>query len=135
MQLVPFDFDLFHSPFENFSSLVGLKNQMSTDIVETDKEMKIIMDLPGIKKENVKITLENNILTISASNKSESEEKDKEGNYIRRERHSGEYTRSFSVADGVSKDDIVATLEDGTLTLNIPKNVEKEASSQTIEIQ
>ena len=108
---------------------------MSTDIVETDKEMKIIMDLPGIKKENVKITLENNILTVSASNKSESEEKSEEGNYIRRERRSGEYTRSFSVAEGISKDDIKAKLEDGTLTLSVPKNVEKDSSSQIIEIQ
>ncbi len=135
MQLIPYDFDLFHSPLDHWRPFSNMRNSLSTDIIENDKELKIVMDIPGVKKENVKVTLEKGILTVSASTHGESEEKDNEGNYIRRERHSGEYTRSFSVSDDVSQDDIKAKMENGTLTLTIPKNVEKESSSKTIEIE
>ena len=135
MQLMSYDADLFRSPFENLYSLAQMKNSMSTDIIENENDIKVLIDIPGVKKENVKITLENSVLTISASTQSESEEKDTEGNYIRRERRSGEYTRSFNVSENLSKDDIKAKLEDGTLTLTIPKNIEKESESQTIEIE
>lgn len=135
MKLIPRDFDLFSTPFEGFGSLMSIKHPMSTDIVEDGENLKIIMDLPGVKKENVKITLENGYLTISASTKGDSEEKNEEGTFIRRERHSGELTRSFAVSKDVSKDDIRAKLENGTLTLLVPKEPAKDASSNTIEIE
>lgn len=135
MKLIPRDFDFFGSPFDNWHSLMNFKNPMNTDIVEDGKDLKIIMDLPGVKKENIKITLENSVLTVSASTKSKSEEKDEKGNYIRRERHSGEYTRSFSVSENISKEDVKASLKDGILTLIIPKSVEKQPESHTIEIE
>ena len=129
MQLIPYDFDLFRTPFENFSHF---KNSIKSDIIETENEIKVIMDIPGVKKENIKITLEKSVLTISASTNDESEEKDNEGNYIRRERHSGEYIRSFNVREDLTKEDIKAKLQDGTLTLTIPKVTTKEPHSQTI---
>lgn len=135
MKLIPRDFDLFSTPFEGFGSLMSIKHPMSTDIVEDGENLKIIMDLPGVKKENVKITLENGYLTVSASTKGDSEEKNEEGTFIRRERHSGELTRSFAVSKDVSKDDIRAKLENGTLTLLVPKEPVKDASSNTIEIE
>lgn len=135
MKLIPRDFDLFSTPFEGFGSLMSIKHPMSTDIVEDGENLKIIMDLPGVKKENVKITLENGYLTVSASTKGDSEEKNEEGTFIRRERHSGELTRSFAVSKDVSKDDIRAKLENGTLTLLVPKEPAKDASSNTIEIE
>ncbi len=135
MKLIPRDFDLFSSPFDGFGSLMSVKHPMSTDIVEDGENLKIIMDLPGVKKENVKITLENGYLTVSASTKGKSEEKDEEGTFIRRERHFGEFTRSFAVSKNVSKDEIKAKLENGTLTLLVPKESAKEAPSSTIEIE
>ncbi len=135
MHLIPYDFDLFHSPLDHWHPFSSVKNSLSTDIIENDKELEIIMDIPGVKKENVKITLEKGILTVSASTQGESEEKDKEGNYIRKERYSGNYTRSFSVSEGLSKEDIKAKMVDGTLTLTIPKNIEKSSPSETIEIE
>ena len=135
MKLIPRDFDLFTSPFENWHSLMNFKNPMNTDIIEDGKNLKIVVDLPGVKKENVKITLENAILTVSASSKGGFEEKNKEGNYIRRERHSGTYTRSFSVSENLSKEDVKASMNDGVLTLTIPKKTEKEPETQTIEIE
>mgnify|MGYP004492967335 CR=1 FL=1 len=135
MKLIPRDFDLFSSPFEGFGSLMNIRHPLSTDIVEDGENLKIIMDLPGVKKENVKIILENGYLTVSASTKGDSEEKNEEGTFIRRERHSGELTRSFAVSKDVSKDEIKAKLEDGTLTLLIPKEPTKDASSNMIEIE
>lgn len=135
MKLIPHDFDLFSSPFDGFGSLMNIKHPMSTDIVEDGENLKIIVDLPGVKKENVKITLENGYLTISAFTKGNSEEKDEEGTFIRRERHFGEFTRSFAVSKDVSKDEIKAKLEDGTLTLLVPREPSKDASSSTIEIE
>ena len=58
MKLIPRDFDLFSSPFDGFGSLMSVKHPMSTDIVEDGENLKIIMDLPGVKKENVKISQE-----------------------------------------------------------------------------
>ena len=135
MKLIPRDFDLFSSPFDGFGSLMSVKHPMSTDIVEDGENLKIIMDLPGVKKENVKITLENGYLTISASTKGDSEEKNEEGTFIRRERHSGELTRSFAVSKDISKDEIKAKLENGTLTLLVPKEPTKDTSSNIIEIE
>lgn len=134
MPYLPYDFDLFSSPFENRSLQFSTKNMMSTDIVENENEIKIIMDIPGVKRENVNVTIEKGVLTISASTHSESEEKDAAGNYIRRERSNGEYTRSFTVGENVTADEIVAKLEDGTLTLTIPNNPEKKKTSQTVTI-
>lgn len=133
-KLTPYDFDLFHFPFENFNSLMNFRNPMSADVVENENELKVIVDLPGIKKNNIKITLENEFLTISASNKSESEEKSPEGNYIHRERKIGEYKRSFRIPKNVCKEDIKAKFEDGTLTLTILKNTKKEDLAQNIDI-
>lgn len=134
MKLIPHDFDLFSTPFDGFGSFMNIKHPMSTDIVEDEENLKIIMDLPGVKKENVKITLENGYLTISASTKGDSEEENEEGTFIRRERHCGELTRSFSVSKDISKDDIRARLEDGTLTLLVPKEPSKDTSN-IIEIE
>ena len=138
MSIIPYfphDFDIFSSPFENMSSCSSIKNIMSTDISESKNELKFTTELPGIKKENIKVTLENGILTISASTKSEKEEKDEKGKCIRKERHSGEFTRSFSVDKSLTKDDVKAKLEDGILTLTLPKSVEKSTESSTIEIE
>ncbi len=138
MALIPYnmpcDFDFF-SPFDNISLCSSMKNIMNTDIVEGENELKIVMDVPGIKKENLKITLEKGVLTVSGSTQSESEEKDQEGNYIKRERHSGEFTRSFNVNKNLDKSDVKAKLENGTLTLTLPKNQPEESNSNVIDIE
>ena len=138
MALIPYnmpcDFDFF-SPFDNISLCSSMKNIMNTDIVEGENELKIVMDVPGIKKENLKITLEKGVLTVSGSTQSESEEKDQEGNYIKKERHSGEFTRSFNVNKNLDKSDVKAKLENGTLTLTLPKSQPEESNSNVIDIE
>ncbi len=138
MPLIPYnmpcDFDLF-SPFDNMSWCSSVKSMMNTDIVEGEKDLRIVMDVPGVKKENLKITLEKGILTVSGSTQGESEEKDEEGNYIRKERHSGEFTRSFNVNKNLDKNDVKAKLENGTLTLTLPKSDPEADTSAVIDIE
>ena len=98
---------------------------MKTDVKETDGTYELDIDLPGYKKEDVSAKLEDGYLTISASTNKNNDEKDKEGRYIRRERYTGQCSRSFYVGEGVTQDQIKAKFENGILKLSIPK-VEKQ---------
>ena len=95
---------------------------MKTDIKETDNGYEVTMNLPGVKKEDVKAELKDGYLTIQASSNTNKDEK-----YIRRERYAGTCSRSFYVGDAVTQEDIKAKFENGTLTLDIPKKEAKPA--------
>lgn len=110
------------------------KNVMNTDIKEFDSDYEMTIDLPGFKKEDVQIALENGYLTISASkgiesDKAENEEEKKKGNYIRRERYGGSCQRSFYVGEALDVDDIKANFHHGILKLIIPKKDQKETAA------
>ncbi len=109
--------DLFNTPFFTRSEA----NMMKTDIKEHDGGYELTVDLPGVKKEDIKAELNDGYLTITAENNSSKDEKDEKGKYICRERYSGSYSRSFYVGDAVTEEDIKAKFENGTLTLDIPK--------------
>ena len=99
---------------------------MSTDLKETADSYEMVVDLPGFKKEDVSVELDKGYLTITAAkgleqNEAESEEAKKEGRYIRKERYSGEYKRSFYVGDYLTQEDIKAKFKHGLLTLDFPK--------------
>lgn len=95
---------------------------LTTDIKESDNDYTLLMDLPGFKKEDIKISLLDGILTIDVERTNELDE-EKE-NYIRKERSYGKYSRAFKVGN-ISLDKIEAKFEDGLLSLIIPKS-EKE---------
>ena len=97
------------------------KDVMKTDVKETDAGYEMDIDLPGFKKENVSAKLENGYLTISAAKGVEKDEKNDKGVYIRRERYSGECSRTFYVGEDVKQEDIKAKFEDGILRVSIPK--------------
>ncbi len=104
------------------------KNLMKTDVRETKTGYEVDVDLPGFKKDEIKIELENGYLTISAQKGIDKEEKNKEdGHYIRKERYSGAMQRSFYVGDALKQEDISAKFEDGILKLSIPKKEAQEA--------
>ncbi|MCI7813491.1 MAG: Hsp20/alpha crystallin family protein [Lachnospiraceae bacterium] len=103
---------------------------MKTDIRETDHGYELDIDLPGFKKEDITAHLENGYLTISATKKVENDEKDKKGNYIRRERYNGSMNRSFYVGEDVRQEDIHAKFEDGILKLSVPKKDAKEVEQK-----
>ena len=92
--------------------------------------MKLDVDLPGYKKEDIKAELKDGTLTISASTNTEKEDKDKDGKFIRRERFSGSCSRSFYVGENLDQEDIKAKFENGILKLFVPK---KEAKPEIEE--
>ncbi len=94
---------------------------MQTDVEELEKEYQVIMNLPGFAKEDVKGELKDGYLTITATTNTSNDEKDKKGQYIRRERYSGTCSRSFYVGEDIKQEDIKAKFENGTLKLTIPK--------------
>lgn len=122
--------DFFGTPFRGHSYTTNVNEIMKTDVKETDQGYEMTMNLPGIKKEDVKAELKDGYLTISASSNSQNDEKDKEGKYIRRERFNGSCSRSFYVGEAVKQEDIKARFEDGTLKLLIPKQEEKPAAEE-----
>ncbi len=94
---------------------------MTTDVKETDNAYQLDMNLPGFAKEDIKAELKDGYLTINAESNSSNDEKDDDGNFIRRERYTGSCSRSFYVGDGVTQDDIHAAFKDGVLSLTVPK--------------
>ena len=107
------------------------KNVMSTDVKEVENGYELEMDLPGFKKDEIKASVENGYLTISAARGLDEDEKDKKsGKYIRRERYAGACERSFYVGEGISQDDIKASFQHGILKLFIPKEPEKSVEEK-----
>lgn len=102
------------------------KNLMKTDIKEDDTSYELEMDLPGFKKEEVKVSLKDGYLTIAAAKGLDQDEKEKEtGKYIRKERYAGACERSFYVGENLTEEDIKAKFKHGILTLTIPKKEAK----------
>lgn len=118
--------DFFGFPFGSAAS-VNTEGLMKTDVKETDQGYELIMDMPGVSKDDVKAELKNGCLTINATSRSDNEEKDAEGRYIRRERYYGSCQRSFYVGKAVTEEDIHAKFENGTLKLSVPKKEVKPA--------
>ena len=102
------------------------QNLLRTDIKETKEGYELVIDVPGFKKDEVKVALKDGYLTVSAAKGIDEEEDDKKtGRYIRRERYAGSMSRSFYVGDGVKEEDIHAKYEDGILKLSLPKKAPK----------
>lgn len=131
MNLIPrntvFDFDtLFNDLFHGFGRPAIDSRQSETlagmrvDVHDADKQFEIHAELPGVKKKDISITLQDGVLTISASKNTESEKKEK-GKVIWKERSSGSISRSFTVGTGVTEKDIKANFADGVLMLEVPK--------------
>lgn len=110
----------FDDPFWGRNTGLRTMSAMLTDICESDDGYEIKMDLPGFSKENIKAELKKGYLTILASRPEEASEK-KGVNYIKKERYSGHYKRSFYVGDVVTETDIKARFKDGVLSVYVPK--------------
>ena len=138
-----FDDDWMDFPFDR--DFWGRKNPlygknanrvMKTDIREHDTGYELDVDLPGFKKDEINVELENGYLTISATKGLDKDEQDKKGKYIRRERYAGAMQRSFYVGDEVTQEDIKAKFEDGILRLSIPKkDAQAVETKKTIAIE
>ncbi len=120
-------------PFRGFESDVDKKlygrhaaHVMKTDLKEHDNGYELKVDLPGFKKEQIQLHLENGYLTVQAAKGLEEDEKDKKGRIVHQERYSGSMARSFYVGESLTDEDIKARFEDGVLTLDFPKEEQKK---------
>lgn len=103
----------------------------SVDVSETDGEYQIKAEIPDVKKEDVKVTLEDGVLTIQGERKHEKEEKGKK--YHRVERSYGSFARSFTLPDLVDEEKVKAEFKDGVLNLQLPKS--EKAKPKAIEVK
>ena len=126
--------NLFNDDWMNFGfpevekTLYGkhASHEMKTDVRETDSGYEVDIDLPGFKKDEINIQLDNGYLSISAAKGLDKDEQDKEGKYIRKERYAGSMSRSFYVGNAITQDDIKAKYESGILRLSVPKKAAEE---------
>lgn len=105
---------------------------MKTDIRDAGNAFILEADLPGFKKEDVHVDLDQNTLTIHAERHSEAE--DKKDNYLKRERTFGAFSRTFST-EGIDTSNIRASFDNGVLTLELPKQAAKVETTRRLEIQ
>lgn len=127
-------FDDFWTPARRGSGNLGAFFTPRVDIRENRDHYEITAELPGVKKEDVHVTLEEGILTVEAEMKQEDKEEN-EGRVIRQERRYGKYSRSFNLGGNVHEQDISATFSDGILTVRAPKAPEITPQQRRIEIQ
>ena len=104
------------------------KNLMKTDIREEKDAYRLAIDLPGFRKEDVKVELKDGYLTVSAAKVLDKDEEEKNGRYIRRERYTGSLARSFYVGD-MKPEDVKGKFESGVLTLRFPKTAAPQAEA------
>ena len=133
--------EMFEDPFEmmpvfsHHNPLYGkhARALMKTDVREKDNAYELDIDLPGFKKEEIRLDLNGDTLTISAKHENTTEEKGDNG-YLRRERRYGAFARSFDVS-GIKTEGITASYENGVLTLELPKAVPTRPVSRQIELK
>ena len=142
-ELIPFDrhmrsvasfdpFRIFDDMERSFFGSPAAVSAFRTDVTDTGDAFKLEAELPGFNKEDIKLDVENDCLTISAERRMESD--DKQPNFVKRERFYGSYSRSFDVS-GINVDGIEAAYDNGVLTLNMPKKVETAPASRRLEIR
>jgi HSP20 family protein len=144
MSLIKFEplreLDSFHDRiqryFDDFSNFGFNINETFTpriDISEDKEKIYVTAEIPGVKKENIKITLQDNILTIEGEKKKEEEKK--ENNFFRSERMYGSFKRCFTLPVDVDSDKVQAKFEDGTVHIQLNKFVPKVKNEKIIELK
>ena len=119
-------------PFGREEKLTVTEWMPRVDIVEDEKEFLVKAELPEMKKEDVKVTVENGVLTITGERKLEKEEKNKK--YHRVESEYGTFLRSFTLPAAVLADKVAADFKDGVLKVHLPKDIKAEAK-KAVEIK
>ena len=133
--------ELFEYFFDDFqknlrrpsTALCGFEASLpSIDVLETDSELLVTADLPGMEEKDVEVTLDNNVLTIHGNRKDEREEKKK--NYYISERSYGEFHRTIPLPTGIDKDRVKAEFKKDVLKVSLPKRPEAKTEKKKIEI-
>jgi HSP20 family protein len=126
-------FDKFFNEFPNNVEF-PFKRFPRVDVIDDEKSIRLIAELPGVKKEDVKILLENGFLTVSGEKKNEIEEK-KDINLFRSERLFGRFERKFELPEDINLDEIKAKFENGLLIISINKLVPEKPKERIIEVK
>ncbi|HWI81118.1 Hsp20/alpha crystallin family protein [Ramlibacter sp.] len=121
----------FFSPMAWEADLPSLK--MRVDVTEKDNGYEVKADIPGVKKEDINIRIDGNVVQIDAEVKRESETKDTGGKVLRSERYYGTVSRTFSLADDIDEAKAEARYADGVLTLQLPKKTTAAARKVTVQ--
>lgn len=138
-EVIPFDyrsrsFDPFRQMEEMQRAMFGQKpSGFRADVISKEDEFVIEAELPGFKKEDISLDIEDDVLTIKAVHQNEESEEDEKKNYIRRERFYGSYTRCFDVSN-INVEEIKAEYNDGILSLALPKKVPEKPKARHLEI-
>lgn len=127
-------FDDFYAPMRQEGRELDTFFSPRVDIKENKDHYEITAELPGVKKEDLHLSLEEGVLTIEAETRQENKE-EKEGKVIRQERRYGKYSRSFNLGSGIHEADITAEFEDGILTVKAPKIPEVAPQKRRIEVK
>lgn len=116
--------EMFDSMFDfPVSQTSGL---LKTDLYEKDGRYYLDIDVPGVNKEDIEISLFQGNLTVSATKQSQNKEADENRSYIKQERFYGKASRTFYVGEGITEQDIVASIDNGILNINFPTIKQKE---------
>ena len=131
--------DWFPTVFDDFFNNGFMPRANSTapavNVKETDKEYTMELAAPGIKKEYCRVGInDDGFLTVAIENKQEHKHEDKNHHYLRREFSYSNYEQNYTLPDDVEKDNISAKVEDGILTITMPKTAQKEKVTKSIEI-
>ncbi len=140
--------DLFDEWMDPFRMMRGLSNvdrklygkhadrEMLMDVKEKDDHYEVEIDLPGFKKEDINVELNDGYMTVTASKGLEENDKNDKGKLIRQERYSGMMSRTFYVGEGISSEEVHGSFENGVLKLEIPKkDLNKIEHRNTIAIE
>jgi HSP20 family protein len=103
------------------------------DITETDSSYEIVAEIPGVRKKDVKVTVDNGVLTVSGERKQEKEEKDKKLHRV--ERYYGSFCRSFALPDNVNSSNVKATFDGGVLNLTLPKTEQSQPKAIEVKVE
>ena len=129
----------FYNPFDELEEMQrrffgeNAVREFKTDIRDNGESYLLEAELPGFKKEEITVNIEDDTLTIRAERSDSTEEKDGKGNFVKRERSYGSFSRSFDMT-GIRVEDISAAYEDGILKLTLPKKQETLPTSRKLEI-
>lgn len=134
MRYYPSFSDVFDDLFDSGVSSPSKVTNMLCDIRETENTYEMNIALPGYKKEDIALELKDGYLKVSAASNKEKEEKDKAGRVVRRERYSGNCSRSFYVGEGFTEEDIKAKFDNGELMISVPKEAPKRVEKKSITI-
>lgn len=129
-EFFPEFFRRFARPFEASANMPG---EIKIDVIENDNDYQVRAEIPGAKKEDIRITVDGNFVSISAEMKKEKEEKSKAGRVLLKETSYGSVTRGFSLASEIDDKGVVAKLEEGVLKLTLPKR--EGAAARQISVQ